>query len=100
MRSKELIYLVDYEILPTEFSDEGERIENLTPLYANRYTTSSSLQLKASNEGLRVKGKVEIWTFEYSGQEDIKVGKDIHTILSVEEKGDKTLLTYGERLAK
>lgn len=102
MRSKRVVNLIDYEINPSSYSDEGEKTPVITQVYANTYSLSSSQQLQAQHEGLRLSGRVEVWTFEYNGQPDLQVdGSDqVYTILSVEERGDKTHLSYGERLSK
>lgn len=102
MRSREVIHLVSYETSPNDFSDEGVKIPVYNIVYANRYTLSSSEQLRAQHEGLRVRGRIEVWTFEYNNEEDIHIpgDKKIYTILSTEVRGDKTYLTYGERLGK
>lgn len=100
MRSKQVVSLISYETRSNNFSDEGKKILVYTDLYANNFSLSSTQQLQAQHEGLRTHGKVEVWTFEYNGQPDIRINNKIYTILSVEEKGDKTILTYGERLSK
>lgn len=102
MRSKKVINLIDYKIESNSYSDEGTKTPVITQVYANTYSLSSSQQLQAQHEGLRLSGRVEIWTFEYDGQVDLQLegSTDTHTILSVEERGDKTYLNYGERLSK
>lgn len=102
MRSKRVVNLIDYEIVANTYSDEGEKRPVITQVYANTYSLNASQQLNAQHEGLRLNGRVEIWSFEYEGQPDIQIDgtQEVHTILSVEERGDKTYLSYGERLAK
>lgn len=100
MRSKEVITLVDYTIEPSSYSDEGIKTPVFEKIYANRYSLSFSEQLRAQTERLRLNGRVEVYSFEYDNQPDIEVNGKTYTILSVTEKGDKTVLTYGERLAK
>lgn len=102
MRSKQVVNLIDYKITANDYSDEGEKELVITQVYANTYSLTASQQLNAQHEGLRLNGRVEVWSFEYNGQPDIQVDgtTQVYTILSVEERGDKTYLSYGERLAK
>lgn len=100
MRSKLIVDLVTYENKPNTYSDEGVKIPSFRTVYGNKYNLSSSEQLRAQQESLRVRGKVEIWSFEYNDEPDIAINGDIHTILAVDERGDKTIVTYGHRLAK
>ena len=95
-----MVNLIKYELKSSKYSDEGEKVPVIKKVYANEYSLSSSEQIRAQHEGLRLRGRVEIWSFEYDDEVDLQIiGKDrIYTILSVDKRGDKTFLSYGERL--
>lgn len=96
MRSSLTVNLITYEILPGSFSDEGEKRAVKRKVYGNAYGTGLDTVLRAQREGLRISGQVEVYTFEYQGEEDIEVGGKRYQILNASTRGDKTVLSYGE----
>lgn len=96
MRSTLTVSLIHYETMPGAFSDEGERRPVKRCIYANAYGTGLDSTLRARNEGLRISGQVEIYSFEYEGEEDIEVAGKVYQIINARVRGDKTVLAYGE----
>lgn len=99
MRSREVLYLVRYEQKAGDFSDEGESTPVCRKVYGNLFSDSFSKKLSARVEGLRIAGQMEIYTFEYAGEPDLKIGDKTYKILDVSARGDRTVLTYGEVIA-
>lgn len=99
MRAQLKITLLSYELLPGAFSDEGKRVEKRREIYANEFSTGLDAALRARNEGLWIEGRVEIYSFEYEGEEYVEVRGKTYRVLSVTRKGDKAVLTYGEEAA-
>lgn len=98
MRSGMVIYLISYTVKPGPFSDDWEKKPIRRKIYANEHGASLGLSLKARIDGLRISGQAEILTYEYKGEEEVEVDGKIDTILNVQTKGDKTILTYGRAL--
>lgn len=98
MRSSLLINLITYEVTPNAFSDEGERKKIRRTIYGNEYGVGFDSSIRARREGLRVSGAVEVYTFEYCGEEDIEINGKIYSILNARVKGDRIILAYGEAI--
>ena len=102
MRSNSVVYLINRVYAPGDISDEGESLIQKMKIYGNQYKSLNfKSKLNAAVEGLRVKGRVEVYSFEYKGQEELQMDSKtspIYEILDVAVNGDKTVLTYGERI--
>ncbi len=98
MRGRDKIELIKYQVMPGSFSDEGEKIPVGRFVYANEFSTSLISKLQASKEGLRLAGRLEVYTFEYQGEPSLRLEKngDIYKIVDAQKNGDRTVLTYGE----
>lgn len=99
MRSSLILNLVSYKTLPSNFSDEGERVPVKRKIYGNAFSVDLDTSIKAQREGFRLNGQVEIYTFEYEGEEDLEINDKIYRILNAKTRGDKTVLSYGEVIA-
>lgn len=98
MRSSQKIKLIRYETRSGSFSDEGEKIPISRAIYANEYGVSLNNRLQAQVSGFRIQGKVEIYSFDYRGEEGLQLinGGPVYKILNADQRGDRTILSYGE----
>lgn len=89
MRSKDVIFLIgesiDYDDLGNPIATKDER-----KVYANRFHVGQNEFYNASQQGLKPEKEFEIYTFEYSGESELKHQGKTYEIIRVAEKGEKT----------
>lgn len=96
MRNKEIASLIKTTRKKGSFSDEENKFEQKRDVYINTYSTSLNSIISAANENLDIKGRFELWSFEYSNEEFVEIAGKKYKIISSEIKGDKTIITYGD----
>lgn len=68
-----------------------------TEIFGNLGSISQREFAAASQMGLKPELMVEIWSFEYSGEETLKLGDKLYSIYRTYQKGDRIELYLTQR---
>lgn len=82
------------------FTDENgnERFENVErEIFGNLRSISQREFAAASQMGLKPELMVEIWSFEYNGEDKLKLGDKLYSIYRTYQKGDRLELYLTQR---
>jgi hypothetical protein len=82
------------------FTDENgnEKFEEVnTEVFGNIGNIGQREFAAASQMGLKPELMVEIWSFEYSGEEELKLGDRLYSIYRTYQKGDRLELYLTQR---
>lgn len=96
MRSNETATLITTRYEQGKISDEGKAVEEGKEVYINPYGISLNAQISAANDNLNLVGRFRMWTFEYNGEKTVEVEGIRYKVLSVDTRGDKTIISYGD----
>jgi SPP1 family predicted phage head-tail adaptor len=93
MRHKEVIYLISYG--SSTLDSVGNQIVSTTErlVYANEFYVNGSEFYRAAQAGLKAEKQLEVYSFEYNGEEKLKHNNVVYKIIRAETRGDKTRIT-------